>query len=384
MDADVRRARDELRREVGDLATPIAERLVRRSLRDEDHQRIVAEALARGRQLGEGLGRPSRRRYAKALLELASERNQAEAVARRARRRSTSCSARERRAARVLRAPWVASAAKRAAAGRDREPARGVARSRGTSSRWCAAPGRSTIWRDPRRLPRARRRGRPAASGARVRSAAPLTEAERSALASRLGRAVGGKTVLLEEVADRELLGGFVAEVGSWLVDGSWTVSWRGCESESSRGAGRRTAMIKAGEISEIIRRQIGGLRGARSISQRSAASSRSATASRACTGSRRRWPGELLAFPQRRRRHGAEPRGGQRRRRAPRRRHAHQGGRHRQADRPHRAGAGRRGARRARGQRPRPADRRQGPDQRQGVPARSSATRRASSTAAR
>jgi F-type H+-transporting ATPase subunit b len=47
MDADVRRARDELRREVADLATAVAEKLMRRSLRDEDHRRIVADAIAK-------------------------------------------------------------------------------------------------------------------------------------------------------------------------------------------------------------------------------------------------------------------------------------------------------------------------------------------------
>jgi len=47
MDAEIRRARDELRREVADLATSVAERLVRRSLRDEDHRRIVADAISR-------------------------------------------------------------------------------------------------------------------------------------------------------------------------------------------------------------------------------------------------------------------------------------------------------------------------------------------------
>ena len=46
-DADVRRAREELRREVVDLATGVAETLIRKSLRDEDHRRVVAEALAR-------------------------------------------------------------------------------------------------------------------------------------------------------------------------------------------------------------------------------------------------------------------------------------------------------------------------------------------------
>ena len=47
MDADVRRAREELRREVADLATAVAEKLVRRSLRDEDHRRIVADAITK-------------------------------------------------------------------------------------------------------------------------------------------------------------------------------------------------------------------------------------------------------------------------------------------------------------------------------------------------
>jgi len=44
---EVRRARTELRAEVGALATEIAERLIRKSLTDDDHQRLVREALAR-------------------------------------------------------------------------------------------------------------------------------------------------------------------------------------------------------------------------------------------------------------------------------------------------------------------------------------------------
>lgn len=47
MEADVRRAREELRQEVAALATAVAEKLVRRSLREEDHRRIVADAFAR-------------------------------------------------------------------------------------------------------------------------------------------------------------------------------------------------------------------------------------------------------------------------------------------------------------------------------------------------
>jgi len=47
LEAETRRAREDLRREVADLAVAVAERLVRKSLRDEDHRRIVAEAVAR-------------------------------------------------------------------------------------------------------------------------------------------------------------------------------------------------------------------------------------------------------------------------------------------------------------------------------------------------
>jgi F-type H+-transporting ATPase subunit b len=46
-DADIRRAREELRREVAELATAVAEKLVRKSLRDQDHRRIVDDAIAR-------------------------------------------------------------------------------------------------------------------------------------------------------------------------------------------------------------------------------------------------------------------------------------------------------------------------------------------------
>jgi len=54
-----------------------------------------------------------------------------------------------------------------------------------------------------------------------VRTAVPLTDSDRSALSARLSRALGGKQVLVEEVLDKSLLGGFVAEIGSLIVDGS-------------------------------------------------------------------------------------------------------------------------------------------------------------------
>jgi F-type H+-transporting ATPase subunit delta len=55
---------------------------------------------------------------------------------------------------------------------------------------------------------------------ARVRSAVALTEQERATLASRLGSALG-KTVVVEDRVDPDLLGGLVAEVGSLVADGS-------------------------------------------------------------------------------------------------------------------------------------------------------------------
>jgi F-type H+-transporting ATPase subunit b len=46
-DSDIRRAREELRREVSDLAIAVAEKLVRKSLHDEEHRRVVDDAIAR-------------------------------------------------------------------------------------------------------------------------------------------------------------------------------------------------------------------------------------------------------------------------------------------------------------------------------------------------
>jgi F-type H+-transporting ATPase subunit delta len=63
-----------------------------------------------------------------------------------------------------------------------------------------------------------------AASGrvrAHVRTAVPLTDGDRAALGAKLQRALGGKQVILDEVVDQKLLGGFVAEIGSLVVDGS-------------------------------------------------------------------------------------------------------------------------------------------------------------------
>ena len=56
---------------------------------------------------------------------------------------------------------------------------------------------------------------------ARVRTRVPLTDAERDALRARLGAVMGGKHVIMQEDVDEYLLGGFVAEIGTYIVDGS-------------------------------------------------------------------------------------------------------------------------------------------------------------------
>jgi F-type H+-transporting ATPase subunit delta len=159
------------------------------------------------------------RSYAKALFELAGERQQADAIA-----RDLSTIGEQFAADAALRAffgrPWVASAAKRGAAAE-------VAARLGVSPlardflALVAAQGRVDHLEA---ITAAYRELQDEAAGrvrARVRTATALSDAERAALADRLGRALGGKEVVLEVVTDRELLGGFVAEVGSLLVDGS-------------------------------------------------------------------------------------------------------------------------------------------------------------------
>ncbi len=71
---------------------------------------------------------------------------------------------------------------------------------------------------------------------ARVRSAADLTEAQQAAIRDRLGRRLG-KAVLLETEVDPSLLGGFVAEVGSAILDASLTGQLRALREQLIRGS---------------------------------------------------------------------------------------------------------------------------------------------------
>ncbi|HBH00995.1 MAG: ATP synthase F1 subunit delta [Candidatus Rokubacteria bacterium RBG_16_73_20] len=159
------------------------------------------------------------RSYARALFALARERGQGEVVAREL-GAAAELLDREPELAALLARPWVPAGAKRDAAA---EVARQLAVSALTRDflALVAAHGRAghlgTILAAYRDLAdEAAGRAR-----ARVRVAVALGDEGRAALARRLGAALDGKQVVLEEVVDRGLLGGFVAEIGSLLVDGS-------------------------------------------------------------------------------------------------------------------------------------------------------------------
>jgi F-type H+-transporting ATPase subunit delta len=159
------------------------------------------------------------RSYGKALFDLAHERNQVDIIARELDTIAAQFATEPELPAFFAR-PWITTSAKRAVAV---EVAGALQVSKLTQNflALVAAHGRAdhleaivAAFRDVHDEAENRVRGR-------VRTTVPLTDAERSALTSKLGRALGGKTVVLEEVVDRGLLGGFVAEVGSLLVDAS-------------------------------------------------------------------------------------------------------------------------------------------------------------------
>jgi F-type H+-transporting ATPase subunit delta len=157
--------------------------------------------------------------YARALHELARERQQVEAVARDL-QAMADLLARDAELRDFFERPWISAGAKRAAALEIaarlelsplvRDFVALVARAgRGQHLDAIALAFRDLV---DEGLGRVR---------ARVRTRVPLTDAERDAFRARLGAVMGGKQVIVEEDVDAGLLGGFVAEIGSYLVDGS-------------------------------------------------------------------------------------------------------------------------------------------------------------------
>jgi len=159
------------------------------------------------------------RSYAKALFALAQERGQADVVARDLDVMADLVGGEPELRA-FLSRPWITAAIKRNAAA-EAAARLGVVPLTRDFLALAAAHGRAE------RLPgiaAAYRELVDAAAGrvrARVRTATPLADGEREALAGRLSRVLGGKQVMLEDAVDQALLGGFVAEIGSLRVDGS-------------------------------------------------------------------------------------------------------------------------------------------------------------------
>jgi F-type H+-transporting ATPase subunit delta len=157
--------------------------------------------------------------YAKAVFELARERGQVEAIG-----RELALIGEQIKAEPALHDffahPWVAASVKRATAveiagrlelSKLTRDLVGLAAAQGRADQ-LAAIGQA--YRDlvDRDLGRIR---------VRVRTAVALTEEERRLLGARLLRVLGGNEVILDETVDRGLLGGFIAESGSYVVDGS-------------------------------------------------------------------------------------------------------------------------------------------------------------------
>ena len=157
--------------------------------------------------------------YAKALFALAKERAQTEQIGTELQRMADVVTAAGELGA-FLGRPWVTSAAKRAAATEVASRLEVSALARDFLA-LVAAKGRAdhleaiaVAYRDLVDADQGRVR-------ARVRTSVALTDVERASLSARLSRALAGKRVLLEEEVDTALLGGFVAEVGSLVLDGS-------------------------------------------------------------------------------------------------------------------------------------------------------------------
>lgn len=158
------------------------------------------------------------RRYAKALYDLAREGGQTEAIGREFEQVAAVLS-KEARARDVLTRPWIKPADRRAVAATVAQKAGGrklvqdfvglvAERGRADHLPEIAAAYRTLVDAEHGRV------------RAQVRTAVALTDQEKQELAARLQRALG-KKIMVEEQVDATLLGGFIAQVGSLILDGS-------------------------------------------------------------------------------------------------------------------------------------------------------------------
>jgi F-type H+-transporting ATPase subunit delta len=158
------------------------------------------------------------RRYARALHDLARESGQTEAVGREIEQVAAVFSD-DARARDLLTQPWikpedrraVASAiAQKVGAGKLVQDFAGLVSERGRADH---LPEIIVAYQTLVDAEHGRAR-------AQVRTAVALTAKEKQELSARLERALG-KRIILEERIDATLLGGFIAQVGSLILDGS-------------------------------------------------------------------------------------------------------------------------------------------------------------------
>ncbi len=158
------------------------------------------------------------RRYAKALFDLAQPAAEAEAVGRELEQVVAAFSDGGGAQA-VLTRPWIKPADRRgvATAIAQKVGARklvqdfvGLVAERGRADHLAEIIGAYRLLVD-NELGRVR---------AQVRTAVAFTDAEKQQLSARLEQALG-KRIILEEQVDASLLGGFIAQVGSLILDGS-------------------------------------------------------------------------------------------------------------------------------------------------------------------
>ena len=157
--------------------------------------------------------------YARALFELARERNQVDAIATELSRVSEVI-AEQPQLREFLSRPWVNANAKRGAAA---EIGQRLALSKLMRDFLSLLAVRNRMDHVPP-IEQAFRRMVDESLGrvrVKVRTAISLTEAERATLRARLGRVLESRELILEETVDPQLLGGFIAEVGSTILDGS-------------------------------------------------------------------------------------------------------------------------------------------------------------------
>jgi F-type H+-transporting ATPase subunit delta len=163
--------------------------------------------------------RPAAAPYAKALFAIAKERNQTELVGREldavAATLESDLALRD-----FLARPWIPTTAKRAVAMEVAERSGfstltsnflALVAERGRADHLEAIAEKYQQFLDED-LERVR---------AHVRTVVPLSDEERGQLSTKLGQALGGRQVVLTEVVDRAMLGGFVVESGSIVLDGS-------------------------------------------------------------------------------------------------------------------------------------------------------------------